>query len=51
MHDLQVYAILLGICSASGASRGARGKFEMAKLEALVRQRHTVLRLVHGSVS
>ena len=40
------------LACASDASHGARGKFEMAKLEVLVRQRHAVLRLsVHESAS
>ena len=36
---------------ASGASRGAHGKFAMAKLKALVRQRRAVLRLISSQVS
>ena len=36
----------------SGASRGAHGKLEMAKLKVLVRRRHSFLRLsIHGSAN
>ena len=50
--DIHSWLYQLVYTCASCASRGARGKFEMAKLEVLSRQRCAVLRLsIHGSAS